>query len=678
MQARKLQDGDKLKPLIRSFSLRADPAAVSPLNIENRTLALSFSSELPVSRWFGDEVLSHDPSAADLSRLNDGGPLLFNHDMDDVIGVVETAGIGADRKGHASVRFAKTARGDEVMGLVADGILRNVSFMYRVDNYLAAIDATNADSTDIYTATRWCAYEISLVTVPADPTVGVGRSTVAAEERSVRVEGRAPAQSSGATATAQPSPGVNTMSEVITPAGAAAPVDLARASADATQAERSRIAAINELGRLNGMPDLTANLIAGGATIEAARGTFLDALMKRTSVQQPVADLGAGRGSLDLSEKEKARYSMLRAINAAANGDWDDAGFERECSLAIGKQLGREAKAPNRGAGFFMPMNLPFMPGTGKRDLAEMVATRAPYSVGSQGQGASLVATQLMASSFIEILRNRARVMQLGAQMLSGLTGNVEIPRQSGAGVAYWVTEGNAPTEAEAAFEKIGLTPRTVGTYSIIYRSMLLQATPDVEALARNDMAAILALAIDLAALSGTGAAGQPMGIVNTPGVSSVVGGSNGAAITIDNLIDLETVVTAGNAPEDTLAYLGNAKTIGSLKKLKSSTGSYLWTGSPMGMRTGTPGEINGYPVARSNQCRSTLVKGSSGPVCSEVFFSAWSELLIGEWGVMEMLVNPYGAAYTKGGVEVRALQTLDVAVRHPASFCVMSDALTP
>ena len=135
--------------------------------------------------------------------------------------------------------------------------------------------------------------------------------------------------------------------------------------------------------------------------------------------------------------------------------------------------------------------------------------------------------------------------------------------------------------------------------------------------------------------------------------------------------------MAAANAPDDSLAYLTNAKVVGALKKLKSTTGQYLWTNSPNGQRSATPGEINGYTVARTNQARSNLTKGTSS-VASEVYFGNWSELLVGEWGVLEIVPNPYDStAYKQGGILLRAMQTLDIGVRHAASFSVMSDALT-
>ena len=607
---------------------------------EDRILELSFSSEFPVERWFGNEILSHDKGAADMSRLNDGAPLLFNHNMDEIIGVVERAGIDSkSKRGTATVRFADTARAREVMGMVNDKIIRNVSFGYRINEMLD-------EGKDTYRATKWQPYEISLVTVPADPSIGVGRAGSADECEVPVLRTLQPA------AAAAPSPEVNMTQENT----AAAPaVDIKVVQSEAVQAERARIATITALGERFHNADLARSLVDGGKSIDDARAAFLDKIGSKAA---PVVE---GQANLELTDKEKRDYSLVRAIRAQVTGNWKDAGFERECSEAIAKRTGKDT------AGFFMPLNIRAASGTA-------------YAVGTAGSGTTggtMVATNLLASEFIEVLRNKARVVQLGARMLTGLVGNVDIPRQTSATSTYWVTEGADITEAEAAFDKISLSPKTVGARSQMTRNMMMQSTPDIEMVVRNDLAAQLALAIDLAAIAGTGSAGQPTGILNTAGIGSVVGGTNGAAITIDHLIDLETSVTASNAPEDNLAYLTNAKLIGALKKLKSTTGQYLWTGSDMGQRSGTPGEINGYTVARSNQVSSTGTKGTSSGVCSTVLFGNWNELIIGEWGVLEILPNPYGSGYNNGSVDIRALQSVDLGVRHAKSFAAMTDALT-
>ncbi len=666
-------DLKKLKPQVRSFRLLADGAAA--VDVESRTATFPFSSEEPCDMWYGTEILSHAPGTMRAGERQMTMPLLFNHNRDDLLGIVTDINIGPDARGYATVRFGKDERGDWAMQQAADGVLVNASFMYRVFKFEEDVEA------EIYTATDWEPYEISLVTVPADASVGIGRAA-GDEENTVIIEARGspPTQTksntepaSGGFFFAQEGLGTttpkgnemklrHTLQEQVTSgetggAGGAAVIDEPKFRAQGAESERKRISEIDAMCRAHNVPeDLRIGMIQKGASIEEARGAVLDLQLTRKAA--PAADLGDGYAP-DLSTKEKANYSMIRAINAAIGHDWKNAGFELEVSNDIAKRMGKDTK------GFFMPTNIPF-------------AQRAQYASGSSSTGGAMVATNLMAGSFIEVLRNKCRVLQLGATVLSGLVGNVVIPRQTGASSTYWVAETGAVTESEATFDQVALSFKSIGTKSGITRSMLMQSTPDIEMIARADLIAQIALGIDLAALSGSGSSNQPTGVANTSGIGSVVGGTNGAQITIDHMIALETAIAVGNADVDNMAYIANAKTVGWLKGLKSTTGQYLWTTSPIGGRSGTPGEINGYAVARSNQARSTLTKGTSSGVCSEVFMGNWSELLIGEWGVLEIMPNPYDSTlFPQGGVLLRAMQSCDIGVRHAASFAVMSDGLT-
>ncbi len=682
-----------LAPQSRSITLRAADTG-SAVDVEARTMNLSFASETPVAMWYGTEILSCAPGAMRMGVRQQSMPMLFNHDMNDLLGIVESISIDSDRTARAKVRFGKDARGEWAMQQAIDGMLPNVSFMYRVFKWEEDTEA------DTLTALDWEPYEVSLVTVPADPTVGAGRSASTASENGVQIVPRSAAATSPASAPgAIPAPGARSPSlslsqQPLEPSmkfkrhilreqatdgttgstGGATPTLTTPATprGDDSQvveqrgamSERTRISEIEALAKRYSLgDDVRAGLIQRGATVDQARLTAADIVMARAADKSTVDFSNGDNGhNPDLSSKEKARYSMIRAINASLNKDWKQAGFELECSNEISKRLGRSATGE---LGFFVPTNIQF-------------AQRAPYAAGAAATGGAMVATNLLPGSFIEVLRNKARVLQLGATVLSGLVGGVDIPRQTGQTATFWTGEGVNTSEGEATFDKVSLTMKTIGTYSQVSRNMLMQATPDIDMIARADMIAAMALGIDLAALSGAGAGGVPLGIANQSGIGSVVGGTNGAQFTIDNLIDLETQLTFANAPEESLAYLGNAKTVGWLKKLKSTTGQYLWTNSPLGQRSGTPGEINGYMMARSNQARSTLTKGTASGICSELFFGAWSELLVGEWGVLEIVPNPYDASvYKSGGVLLRALQSLDIGVRHAASFATMSDGLT-
>ena len=589
-----------------------------------RVYTFPFSSEQPVQRAFGDEVLSHDNGAVNLSRMNDGAPLLFNHDPNKVIGVVERSWVEGQR-GYATVRFSRNSFAQEVMGDVQDGILRGVSVGY-------SIDAMN-ERGDQFVATNWTPYEISVVSLPADPTVGIGRSL-----------------------DAQPAASAAPQTEPLPTMETATP-DLSVVRAEAAEAERSRIAGINALTEKHGMGDLGRQLIESGRSLDEARAAVLD----RLNVQQQPIDNGTG--TVELNQKEQREYSVVRAINAAITGNWKDAGLEREVSAEIERQTGRAT------SGFFMPHNL---------------EVRAPYAVGAAGTGGNLVATNLLASSFIDVLRNNALIMQMGPTVLSGLVGNVAIPRATAATQTYWVTEASAITESEATFDQVTLSPKQIGARSQYSRLALQQTTPDIEQIVRNDLARVMALGIDKAAISGTGSSGQPTGVLNTSGIGSVAMGTNGAAFTdsasgstsgLDQLIALEGKLDVANALNGNLYYLTNAKVVQALKKLKTAYGEYLWTAMDGVTTTGTPGGVNGYQVMRSNQVPSNLTKGS-GTNLSALLFGDFSQLIIGMWGALEILPNPYGSGYTAGSVDIRAMQTCDIAVRHAESFAAITDII--
>jgi HK97 family phage major capsid protein/HK97 family phage prohead protease len=611
------------------------------LDAEARTITFPFSSETPVDRWFGAEVLSHRSDAVDFSRLNDGAPLLLNHDPNQLIGVVERAWL-QDGRGYATARFSQNDLGQQVMRDVQDGIMRNVSVGYRILEMNS--DGEGSDNPT-FTATRWQVYELSVVAIPADPNVGFGRSESDDNETEVSIPD-APAQEA-AVSTTNPQQREFKMSEIN--------IDSERKEAAA--AERSRISSITAWGEKFGQADLARQLVESGRSIEEAQGVFLEKLGAK---QEPI-DQGAG--NVDLSAKEQREYSVVRAINASISGNWKDAGLEREISAEIERQTGKAT------SGFFMPHNL------------EM---RAPYAVGAAGTGGSLVATNLLANQFIDVLRNNALIMQLGPTMLTGLVGNVSLPRATAATQTYWVTEASSITEAEATFDTVTMSPKQIGARSQYSRLALQQTTPDIEAVVRNDLARVMALGIDLAAINGSGSSGQPTGILNTSGIGSVAMGTNGAAFTdsasgstsgLDQLISLESKLDTANALNGTLAYMTNAKVIAALKKLKTAYGEYLWTAADGVTTNGTPGAINGYNVARSNQVPSNLTKGS-GTGLSALIFGDFSSLLIGMWGALEILPNPYGSGYNAGSVDIRAMQTCDIAVKHAASFAAITDII--
>ena len=602
--------------------------------VEERTFEFPFSSEYPVARYFGNEILSHDPAAADLGRLNDSAPLLFNHNPDRVIGVVERAYIdGKKRRGYVRVRFSRNPFAQEVLGDVKDGVLRNVSFGY-------SIDTMEERGSGDFVATAWTPYEVSVVSVPADPSVGVGRSL----ETDLNAASAAP--------TPDPIPEM----ENTTP-------DLAVVRAEAMEAERSRIAGITALCDKHAMGDLGRQMIESGRSIDEARAAVLDKLgAKPVEAVKPV----------EMDQRDAATYSISEGIRAALSGDWSsrEAGLVREISQEVQKQSGF-AQTGKRG--FFVPFSA--------------LAKRATYVTSGATTGGNLVATDLMADEFIEALRNQSVMLNLGIRTMTGLVGDVAIPRRSGVASTYYLsTETTAITQSESTFDQVTLQPKNLAALSKYSRQTLLQATPGIEDLVRRDLTDGINLGIDLGILNGSGSSGQPTGILNTSGIGSVALGTNGGAITVESLVDLEKQVLIDNGAlnRDSIAYVTNAKVLAELKKLRAGgstagDGTFLVNNDLQALGRGpTPAAVNGYPLYVTNQVPSNLTKGSSSGVCSAVLMGDFSQAMVGFWGNgLEIVVGEDSDDFSKALTSVRAIVTYDVAVRHAESFAAILDVTT-
>lgn len=614
-----------LKPGTREH--RAFTFERAAIDADSRTVELAFSSETPYERWWGVEILDHSPNSIRLGRLTSGGPLLMDHDSRDHIGVIESVQIGADRVGRAVVRFGKSARAEEIFRDVQDGIRRNVSVGYMIHK-AQLVEAS--DDQDTYRVTDWEPFEVSLVSVPADASVGVGRSL----EDSPVIEMPAPE-------TPAPTQETRTMSDIDVVA-----IETAARTAGA-QSAQARVAEIIAIGEQYKATDLASEYCRNGKSVEDFKAALLERMANKPL---NTADIG-------LSEKETRQFSFIRAINALANpGDRNAqkaAGFEREASDAVAAKLGRSAQ------GFFVPYEVQ------KRDL----------TVGTNAAGGYTVATNLLAGSFIEILRNRMAVARAGAQMLPGLTGSIAIPRQTGAATAYWVAESGAPTESAAAFDQVAMAPKTVGAFSDLSRKLLLQSSIAIEQFVQNDLAKVLGLEIDRAAIHGSGSSNQPTGIVATSGIGSVVGGTNGLAPTWAHIVELWSDVATANADFGSTGFMTNAKVAGKLMTTEkaSNTAQFVCPGFPD--QNGIA-NFGGARAIISNQVASNLTKGTSSGVCSAILFGNFSDLIIGQWGTLDIMVDPYTGS-TSGTVRVVALQDIDIAVRHAESFSAMLDALT-
>lgn len=632
------------------------------IDADARTVELAFSSESPYERWWGIEVLDHAASSVRLGRLNSGGALLVDHDSNYHVGVIERAVVGNDRVGRAVVRFGKSQRADEIFQDVIDGIRSLVSVGYRIHE--AVLEKTS-DAGDSYRVTDWEPYEISLVSVPADPSVGVGRG-VSDEQFAIHVIAEQETRQMSDQIIENP-PAPDTQATI-------------KAGIEARVQDIQNISA---LGALHNMRELADQAIKDGASLLEFQRRLLDELQKKGVAR--IAD----SSDIDLSDQERRQYSFLRLLNHLANPTneraREAAKFEIECShAAMLKSPIETDKAGQRGIVHRIPSDVLRAPIVDVGGEAVNAVTRAvlarmgprgyaqrDLTVGVATAGGHTVATDLLASSFIDLLVNQMLLMTLGTTMLRDLNGNVAIPRQTGGATAYWLAESGAPTESAQAFDQVTLSPKTVGAFSDYSRQLLLQSSLDVEGFVRMDLARTLALAIDLAGIAGSGAANQPRGIINTVGIGSVAGGTNGLAPAYSHIVDLETAVANPNAAIGNLSYLTNTKVRGKLKKTEMFTGP---NGLPVWERGAQP--LNGYNAAVSNQVPSNLTKGTSIGVCSAIIFGNFADLLIGLWGGLDILADPYTGG-TAGTVRIVGLQSVDVAARHPESFSAMLDALT-
>ena len=637
------------------LEIRAEPKSVKfKIDKEARTVEFPFSSELGVDRgYLGIEVLDHRESSVDLTRLKDAAPLLFNHDRDKPIGVVESAYL-KDKRGYVKVRFSDNPFPSEVFNDVQQGILRGVSTGY-------SIRKTEEDGDNQYRAVDWCPHEVSICSLAADPSVGIGRSakpTSDTEKSSNMAKERS--SNADATTVAPPCPPIETKVEMSTTPD----LEVVRAEAEKSvlSKERARVASIRELCATHNLPELAKAAEDSGMSIEETRAKALDAISKK-----PVETVAP----VELNEKEQCDYKISAGIRSLLTGDWSsrEAGYVRELSREV------ESKGHKRSTekSFLVPFTA--------------LSERATYVAGTANVGGNLIAPDLLAGDFIEALRNQSVMLQAGVKTMNGLVGDVAIPRRSGVGSTYWLSsETTAITFSNSTFDQISLSPKNLAAIQKHSRQVLLQGTPGIEELIRSDLRDGLQLEMDRAILNGSGSSGQPTGIMGTSGINSVAIGTNGGAVTLEKIVDLETAVMEDNGAvnPNAVRYLTNYKVMGALKKLRAGgsaagDGAFLYNSdlSAIG-RGGTPAVLNGYGVLPSNQVPSNLTKGSSSGVCSAIVYGDFSQCIMGTWGGgLEITVGEDADDFSKALTSIRGILTMDVAVRNPVSFGTIADITT-
>ena len=592
------------------------------LDEENRSIELSFSSETPYERSFGMEIIDHDKM--DLSFLDSGNaPFLADHDPIKVIGIVEKVNV-ANARGRAVVRFGKNDLAQEIFQDIKDGIRPNISFGYEVLSMEKVKTKDDSDDGKPSYKVATLPLEISSVSIPADQTVGVNRS------KEIKNDDNNNNQSNIKV--------TNTMEKennnVVAPK-----VDTEKTIELARKGEQDRVREIYAVAEKHNQKSLADQSIKNGLSVAEFKGVILEKIGN-----QPIA---TRNDEVGLSVKEKRNYSIAKGVQAMVSGNWEGAELEREASDEIAKRSGKNAR------GIFVPSDANFY----TRDLTQGTATA----------GGHTVATDMLAGSYVEALRNKSMVRNAGATVLSGLVGDCAIPAQNATTTAHWVAENGAPTEGAPTYRQITLNPKSISAYVDVSRHLMHQSSLAIESILRKDLIDGLASAVDLGALAGTGSSNQPTGVLGTTGIGSVAIGTNGGAGTWAKIVDAWKEVAKDNADVGALSWFTTPTQVARfMQAVKVAS-----TDSRMIMET--QDNLMGYNVNVTNQMPDTLTKGTSSGNCSALLFGNFNDLIIGEWGNLDIGIDPYSLS-TIGATRITSFYDIDINVRHAESFSAIQD----
>ena len=667
---------------------------------ENHTVSMAVSSQTPVERYFGMEILSHKPGALRTDRLKKGIPMLFNHNMDAHLGRSVSYKLRDDGVLEITGRFGTNPLALEKEGDVASGILVDVSIGYRI---LEADVVEDKNGLRTVTATDWEIYEFSPVTIPADPTVGVGRAAGDDETpikfhfRKIDDEGEEAddeddddgdeaerAASLEASRTTTPEEKRTVMAET-----AVVEVDLAKVKAD-------RTAALTTLSREYPKEfgaDTLARFVALDVDERKAKEFIADQVIA-SNLRHNVKTVGDSVVG-DMSERELKDYSLARSLRYVINQKFPgtfrkdaDAKFEREISDEIGKRSAEEGNSPFGGGNLLMPSNLPFSLGRAMqaaqgRGVSPQTQQRVLSAGGNAGAASNFTTTETTA---IELLRNRTRCLALGATSMSGLSGIIRMPRQNAASQSSWLAEGAAANSVDMTFDDIMLTPKRLSIWGSYYMELLAQSSLAIEDLLRADQVAVEAESIDLASINGSGTNNVPLGLLLQTGLAAVLtgktltaAGTGGVAATYMDIIQFLTLVAKANADGGRLGWMVTPELRGMLmatpKFPGAGVGIPIWAGDPSNDPNGLDVGPLGYRAGVTNQLPKNGTSGSATGLHTAIF-GDFSSMLIADWGIRELVVDNITQART-GQYIVTENSLRDTNVRHIEKFAASTTILT-
>jgi len=614
---------------------------------------MSFSSEAPVSRWFGDEILDHSAGCVDMTRAAEGLAYLVDHDTGDQVGIVENLRI-EKKKLRGTVRFSRSQRGQDIKRDVQDKIRPFTSIGYRVNEMVLEKEEKAANGTKrTYRVSKWTPMEGSTVAVPADVTVGAGRAQ-GQEEFPVSVR------------------------FAVTTPTASIQLNEVRTMNPKEAAEILRLC--NTHGIDN---NRAAEMIEKeGMTVDMASREILAEVGKRDGkiFTTPAAESSA----VELTAREQKEYSICRGVMTHVR-NIEENKHDGCLEIEVSEQIAKRHEGKNHG-GLFVPWRLKVDAQLARDAVARYGAEmlkRAGLDSITATKGSELVFTE--PGPFIQFLYNKMRLKELGATTMSGLQGNVAFPKQTGRATGSWVAEnpGSDVADSNLTLSQVLMSPKTYQTSSSYSRQLLAQAVVDIDNLVRADLASDAGLAIDKAGINGTGGGNDPTGILSTAGVQNYVLAAdvgNGGKPTWDDVTIMEEKLEDVNADQvGSFAWLTTPGIKGLFKRtprllyapaggtVVNVTGDPIWTDDD---------EIDGLMARQTNQVPSNLVKGTSGAICNALILGVFSSMINGLWGSgFELVVDPYRLK-KQGMIELTTFILTDWALRYPSGFVKAVDCL--
>ena len=622
-----------------------------------RVVRCSISSETPYARYMADpesgewvkalEVLGHGPGEIDDTRMRDGLVIQDDH-YGEQIGIMDKPEV-KDGKICGTIRFGHSQKARDIEADALDGIKRNMSVGYIVNEYKRdGVDAKTG--LPIFRVTNWTPYEASFVNVPADTNIGVGRAE--ADEPTTRTAAKPAAESTN-------KKGIQIMDKPTT--------------AGYTAEQKTKIREMASAAHVSG--EEVADILTSERSFEEIREELLNRREKYLAelAKKPAKPAEEARAVIDEGDQKKIRQKydfakVLRYYAEVAESKYSsiDIGFEREVSDELAKQTGRAVQ------GILLPDFVGNRAAANANDGGLTLGTPAYNTdtaaggiTGIGGTGKDTIATMLLAGQFIDALVATLVLReQLGAEVLTGLVGNISIPK-GGSISGGWVAEGSNVAKKNPTFGQITATPHTYGAYVDITRKLLLQSSVNVQAKVLEWLLYACAAGIETAAFQGAGTSGAPTGLCTALNAAATVWSN---APTFDKIVDLVAATKTANAYKPSMKFVGNSGVWAKLAKTRDY--EVLTDGAQTPKNVGAiGGSVRLLDTATNKVIGRDFVEANLMPA-AKLLFGDFTQLSVCLWSGTDIIVDPY-ANDTNGGLRLVALQDSDILIKRPESFAL-------